>query len=191
VLGLFGGLAVLLWARAAHTPWKALGFVRPRSWLAVVLGGIAFGAVLKLLLKSVLLPLVGAPATNATYHGLVGNTAALPMIAFTMIVIAGVGEELVMRGWLFDRLGHWWGRGALATVATVGLSTLLFAALHLQDQGVPGAEQALVTGLAFGALYAATRQIAPVMIAHAAYDLLAVAIIYAGWETRLAHLFVR
>ena len=28
-----GGLLVLLWAWRSHTPWRDIGYVRPRSWI--------------------------------------------------------------------------------------------------------------------------------------------------------------
>jgi membrane protease YdiL (CAAX protease family) len=112
-------------------------------------------------------------------------------VLLAVIVSAGFGEELVWRGFLFNRLGSWWGRGAFATGAAVTVSAILFAAAHWQDQGLPGAEQALVTGLVFGAIFARTRSLAFVMIAHASFDLVAVGMIYAGWEERVTHLFLR
>lgn len=36
-------LLVLLWARLSETPWREIGFVRPRSWLTTALVGIALG----------------------------------------------------------------------------------------------------------------------------------------------------
>jgi membrane protease YdiL (CAAX protease family) len=52
-------------------------------------------------------------------------------------------------------------------------------------------EQAMVTGLAFGALFARTRVLWPSMVAHAAYDLTVVAIIYANLEQAVAQFLFR
>lgn len=184
-------LLVLGWASATHKPWGELGYVRPRSWLVSGLGGIAGGVLFKILMKALVMPLLGAPETNAAYHGLVGNTAALPGMAFTMIFIAGFGEETVFRGFLFDRLGKWLGRGAGAKIATVLITSALFAALHYADQGIAGVEQAAVTGLVFGSIFAVTGKLWTLMIAHAAFDLAAVAIIYRGVEPQVAHLIFK
>jgi hypothetical protein len=35
----------------------------------------------------------------------------------------------------------------------------LFASVHYREQGIPGVEQALVTGLVFGSFFAITGQI--------------------------------
>jgi membrane protease YdiL (CAAX protease family) len=189
--GLLGSLLVFAWLYATGRPWRDIGYVRPRRWWATALGGIALGVALKLLLKIVVLPLLAAPPTNAAYHYLVGNPAALPGIVFTVVVSAGIGEETVWRGYLFERLGHVFGRGAAGRAAVVVIAAAGFALAHLHDQGWPGVEQAAITGLVFGAIFARTGSLAFLMFAHAAFDLLAVAIIYVGLEVRVAHLLFR
>lgn len=54
VLAPLSALLVLVWARQSGTPMEALGFVRPRSWMVSIVGGIAFGAAFKVLMKSVI-----------------------------------------------------------------------------------------------------------------------------------------
>jgi len=183
------GLLVLLWARLSRTPWPALGFVRPRSWVVTLAGGIVFGMFLKLLMKSVVLPLLGADPVNQAFHYLAGNRAALPAAIYGMIVGAGFGEETVFRGYLFERLGRLLGRGRPATVLVVLITSLGFGAAHYAGQGPTGVEQATIVGLVFGTIYALTGRIALLMVAHAAFDLTALAIIYWDAETRVAHFF--
>ena len=178
---------VLGWVRSSGTPWRDLGFARPRSWLGVVAAGAAFGCALKLVMKALVMPLLGADPVNPTYHYLAGNTTMLPAAIVTMLV-AGFGEETVFRGFLFERLGKLFGSSVAAKAAIVLLTTLLFAALHYPDQGWTGAGQAFVTGLVFGAIFACTGRIWMLMCAHAAYDLTAVALIYANLESGVAHL---
>jgi hypothetical protein len=36
-------ILVLVWARRSHTPWREIGYVRPKSWLGTLAVGIAFG----------------------------------------------------------------------------------------------------------------------------------------------------
>jgi membrane protease YdiL (CAAX protease family) len=64
----------------------------------------------------------------------------------------------------------------------------LFALAHYQDQGLPGVEQASMTGLVLGGIYAWRKEIWLPMIVHAAYDLAAILIIYMGWEEAVARL---
>jgi uncharacterized protein len=182
---------VLVWARLSDTPLEDLGFTAPRSWVATITAGVAFGIVLKLLLKAVAMPLVGGPAVNTTYQYLVGNTAALPWIVASVLANAAFGEEVFFRGYLFERMGTMFGRGKAALAGTIFLSTALFAFGHYHDQGVPGVVQATMTGLVFGTIYAWRRQIWLLMVMHAAYDLAAIAIIYGGWEEMVARLVFR
>ena len=182
-------LLVLAWVQASETPWAAIGFVRPGSWLRTVAIGLLFGALFKLVMKAVVMPLLGAPAVNAPYHYIAGNAAALPYILYAVIIGAGFGEETVFRGYLFERLGHLLGTSRRAKIAIVLVTAALFASLHYPDQGWPGVEQAAVTGLVFGGIYAVTRQLFMLMVAHAAFDVMAVALIYWNLESRVAHLF--
>jgi membrane protease YdiL (CAAX protease family) len=179
---------VLLWARRSHTPWREIGYVRPRSWIGSLAIGIVFGCAFKLVMKAIVMPLLGAPAINSAYHYLVGNRAALPGMLFTFIVGAGFGEETIFRGYLFERLGKLFGTGAGAKVSIVLLTSVVFALGHYANLGLPGVEQAMITGLVFGTIFAVTGRIWMVMCAHAAFDLTALAIIYWDLEAAVAHL---
>ncbi len=178
---------ILAWAALSRTPWRELGFVRPR--LRTLAIAAAAGAAFKILLKAAVMPLLGAPPVNAAYHYLAGNRAALPGILAAVIVGAGFGEEVFFRGWLFERLRKLLGEGA--TPAIVLFTSALFAAAHWQGQGLAGVEQAAITGLAFGTAYAIGGSLIPVMVAHAAFDVAAVAIIYFDAEAAFAHLLFR
>jgi membrane protease YdiL (CAAX protease family) len=183
-------LVVLAWAWRSRTPWSEIGFARQsgRSWSVTIAAGVVFGALFKLLMKAIVMPLLGADPINRTYHYLVGNRFAIPLTLFLLIVRAGFGEETVFRGFLFERLGRLLGTGARSRAAIVLLTPLLFALAHLHDQGLAGAEQALFTGLVFGTVFAVTRRIWLPMVLHAAFDLTAYMIIYWDLETRVAHL---
>jgi membrane protease YdiL (CAAX protease family) len=105
---LFAPLSALLalaWTWRSHTPWREIGYVRPTSWMRGLLVGVVFGSALKLLMKAVVMPALGADPINQTYHYLAGNAAAIPGILFSVIVGAGFGEETLFRGYLFERLG--------------------------------------------------------------------------------------
>jgi membrane protease YdiL (CAAX protease family) len=186
-----GGLLVLLWAWRSHTPWRDIGYVRPRSWIGSLAVGVVFGCVFKLVMKAIVMPLLGAPDINSAYHYVIGNRAALPGLVFTMIVGAGFGEETIFRGYLFERLGRLFGTGVSAKVLIVLLTSAVFALGHYANLGFPGVEQAMITGLVFGAIFAVTGRIWMVMCAHAAFDLTAVAIIYSNLEAAVAHLMFK
>jgi uncharacterized protein len=184
-------ILVLIWVKLSGTPWREIGYVRPRSWLRTITIGIGFGAALKFTMKAFVMPLLGAPPINWAYQFVTGNSAVIPLMLYTMIVTAGFGEETLYRGWMFERLGKLFGHGFAAKSAIILVTSVLFALVHYPEQGVPGVEQAFVTGLVFGSIFAVTGKIFLLMIAHAAFDLTALWMIYYGLETGIAHLIFK
>jgi len=182
-----GSVLVLVWARWSRTPWREIGYVRPKSWIGSLAVGLTFGCAFKFLMKAVVMPLLGADPINQAYHYLAGNRAMLPAAMFAMVV-AGFGEETVFRGYLFERLGKLFGSGFGAKGSIVLLTAVLFGLAHYPGQGLAGVEQATITGLVFGTTFAFTGRIWMLMCAHAAFDLTALAIIYGNLESNVAHL---
>ena len=179
---------VLVWARLSQTPWREIGYVRPENWVCSLAIGIVFGIAFKFLTKAMVMPLLGAPAINQAYHYLAGNTVAIPGMIFVMIVVAGFGEETLFRGYMFERLGKLFGPGISVRVLIVLITSALFGLAHYSGQGLPGVEQATITGLVFGTVFAVTGRIFMLMVAHAAFDLTALALIYWDLESAVAHL---
>ena len=188
---IIGTLLVLAWAWRSRTPWRELGFVRPRSWILTVAVGLPAGVGFKLLMKAVVMPLLGADPINSAYHYLVGNRAALAGMLFTVVLGAGFGEETIWRGYLFERLGKLLGSGAGAKTVVVLITAVLFGLAHYSNQGLAGAEQAVVTGLVFGGIFMAAGQLWLPMVMHAAFDVTAVLIIYWNLESTVAHFVFR
>jgi membrane protease YdiL (CAAX protease family) len=179
-------LLVLAWAWRSGTPWRDIGLSPPRSWPATILIGLAFGVAFKLAMKALVMPLLGAPPVNPAYHYLAGNDAALPGALYLILAGAGFGEEIFFRGFLFERLGRLLGPGPPAKAAIVLVTSAWFGLDHLQVQGVAGMEQAFIVGLVFGAVYAVTGRLWLLIVAHAAFDLTALAIIYWDVEAEVA-----
>jgi membrane protease YdiL (CAAX protease family) len=172
------GLLVLIWARLSRTPWRDIGYVRPRSWIGTLALGIVLGFMLELTLKAIVMRMLGAPAINPAYRNLVGNASAVPGFLFTIIVGAGFGEETVFRGFLFERLGKLLGHGRPAKFAIILVTSLLFGLAHYGTQGWAGVEQSAVTGAVFGTCYALAGRIWLPIVIHATFDLTAYALIY-------------
>jgi CAAX protease family protein len=187
----FSGVLVLVWVKLSRTPWREIGYVRPRSWAATIVGGIVFGVAFKFALKAIVMPLLGTDPVNRAYHYLAGNRAAIPFALFALTVGAGFGEETVFRGFLFERFGKLFGSSIAAKTAIVAITSIWFGLAHYSVQGLAGVEQAIITGLAFGAIVAITGRIWMAMIAHAAFDLAAYAMIYWNAETSVAHFLFR
>jgi len=181
-----GAILALVWVHWSRTPWREIGYVRSTSWMRDLAAGIALGIAFKFLMKAVVMPLLGGPPINQAFHYLAGNRAALPGAAYAMIVGAGFGEETVFRGYLFERLGKLFGSGRWARTAIVLLTSVLFGLGHYSLQGFAGIEQATITGLVFGTIFAVSGRIWIPMFAHAAFDLTALAMIYWNLESAVA-----
>lgn len=187
VVAPLSALLVLAWVKLSRTPWREIGYVRPQSWIGSLVVGIAVGVMLKFLLKMIVMPLLGADPINQAYHYLAGNPTAVAPLVLQMIITAGFGEETFFRGYMFERLGKLIGQSLSAKVVTVLVTSAIFASLHYFEQGLAGAQQATITGLVFGTIFAVTGRIWMLMCAHAAYDLTALAIIYWNLESAVAH----
>ena len=182
-----GALLVLLWVKLSHTPWQSIGYAKPKSWPGTIVIGIIFGVALKFLMKAIVMPLLGADPVNQSYHFLAGNTAMLPAAIWAMLV-AGFAEETVFRGYMFERLTNLLGESRVARISIVLVTSVLFGFSHYMNQGWPGVEQAIITGLVFGTIFSATKTVWLIMIAHSCFDLTALAMIYWNLECTIAHL---
>jgi hypothetical protein len=138
-------------------------------------------------MKAIVMPLLGADSINRAYHFLAGDRAMLPAALWAM-VNAGFAEETVFRGWAFERLGKLLGPSGGAKTFMVLLTSAWFGLEHYSIQGLAGVEQAAIVGLVYGAIFAVTGRLFVLMIAHSAFDLAALALIYWNLEANVAHL---
>jgi uncharacterized protein len=185
------GILAVFWAWISRTPWREIGYVRPRSWTRTIAIGIVFGVALKFAMKSIVMPLLGAPPVNGPFHFLAHNPAEAPWMFYLIFVTAGFGEETVFRGWAFERFGKLLGHSAWAKGLAVLVTSAWFGYAHYGFQGMPGVENAAVVGLVFGTVFAITGRLFLLMIAHVAFDLAAYAMIYWDFETAVAHFFFK
>jgi membrane protease YdiL (CAAX protease family) len=182
----FGAVMVLLWVKWSRTPWSAIGYVRQKNWVITALTGIAFGIAFKLTMKALVMPLLGADAINHAYHYLAGNRAILPAAIWAMIN-AGFSEETMFRGYMFERITKLLGRSIWVKISMLLFTSIWFGLDHYTVQGIGGVEQSTIMGLVFGTVVIMTGRIWVVMIAHAAFDLTALTIVYLNLETTVAH----
>jgi membrane protease YdiL (CAAX protease family) len=102
------------------------------------------------------------------------SASSLPDVwwGIPVLVLAAVGnsllEEVVMVGYLFTR---WWQAG-WSTATVIVTSALIRGSYHLY-QGFGGFLGNLVMGLILGVVYARTRRVMPLVVAHAVLDIVA------------------
>jgi len=179
-------LFFLAWAslRLRGMRWKEIGFERPESWGRAFGVGIAVGLAMEALELFVTQPLlarsIGKMPDWSYFADLVGNVMLLLMYLALVWVLGALGEELVYRGYLMNRIaGLFRNTRAAWTVSLVAVS-VAFGCAHL-DQGSTGMVENILNGLLLGGLYLACgRNLAVPVIAHAFSDTLDFLLIYLG-----------
>ncbi len=178
---------VLLWVWASRTPWRDLGFVRPKSWMGLIALGIVLGIAEKFLMKAVVLPLLGAPPLNPVFQDLPGHPQQLALLLLISVFQAGFGEELLFRAYLFERIGKLIGDGVFQRIVMVLATTAIFAGLHF-EQGSAGIENAAIVGGISATIYALTKRLWLIVVMHATFDIVSFLIIYYRLEIWVSHL---
>jgi membrane protease YdiL (CAAX protease family) len=178
---------VFIWVWLSRTPMREIGFVRPDSWLGVLVLGIVAGVGAKLLMKAVVMPYFGAPPTNAVLAPLEGDIEAALISSVEMIVLAGFAEEVVFRGFLFNRLQAAFGSGWFARTLMIVGAALFFGGLHYFGQGYFGALNATIMGFLFCVIYFLNQQrLWFLIVMHAAFDVCAVWLTALGIEEQVS-----
>ncbi len=168
-LVILGGGCLAVGARRGGP--EAVGIVPlPPATLAAWTIGLTVGGLAVLLVFRVLAPLVGAE-DSPLLRMLLPRTGR-ERAAFTgLSIAAGAGEELAYRGYTISLLAV-----VMGPVGAVALSSAVFGVLH-SYQGVIGIVRTTLLGglLAWGFL--ASGSLWPPMLAHAALDVLAGAVL--------------
>ena len=183
-----GILAAWLWLRADRATGRAWNFSVPLGWNRTIGWGIAGAVAVALIFLggSFLLGQLGMdmPDVDLIMDFVTESPLALLLwIVLVAILAAGLGEELIYRGFILDRFMHVKGLRSSIWPAAV-LQALLFSMPHAY-QGVGGIILTGVVGLFFAWMRMQARwSLWPLVIAHALYDTVALTAGYgdsAGW----------
>lgn len=169
---------VLLFARVASLPWRALGIAAPASWsttrdllitfvIAIALSVILFRCTGDRFLRR-LVKIAGA---------LIPERTAERFWFAAVSVGAGVTEELLFRGFLFWYLGFFFPQ--LSLVQLIVISSALFGFCHLY-QGWIGIIGTGVLGAVLMWMYVSTESLLLPISIHALIDLRILAIFTPG-----------
>jgi len=91
-----------------------------------------------------------------------------------LALAAGIGEEIIFRGYLIHYLLFWTGHSALGIAYACVISSALFAFLH-GYQGWSSAIKIFFISMLFAAIFVYTQSLLIVILIHAAIDLIS------GW----------
>jgi membrane protease YdiL (CAAX protease family) len=145
--------------------WKSLAAGFGKSLAVLVLGliGFAFGSM-------VMANITGIPqqADVSGYDYLRGNLPMLLVSLGTIYVVSSLGEEVIYRGFLIDRLERLLGGARRSTWVAVVISSLVFGAAHF-GWGIVGVVQTTFMGLAFALSFIWFRRNLWILVAAHAY----------------------
>lgn len=148
-----------LWLRRKN--WKEMGLCRPPSWLLVILigGGIAvIGVFLEKAILPILLRLTGETQPQAIIlapHP--GNLFYFLFLLIGVWLLAAIGEELVYRGYLLNRLIDLFGQSKARWGIGLIVGSLAFSLSH----GISNRASIIgvfLIGLTEGGLYLVNRR---------------------------------
>jgi membrane protease YdiL (CAAX protease family) len=143
---------------AAPVPAEVALGAAPAALLGLALGGLGF------------LALAGTEAPVALRGLAAGRRLGVQGATFS---ITSVAEELIWRWFL---LGQLWVVAGWPAWAAVGVSAVLFGALHLGLSGLPGVVTHTVAGGVLAVAFALTGSLVLVCAAHVAYNLAVVSL---------------
>lgn len=147
------------------TGWKpvALGFAKSLAVLVIALAGFMFGSM-------VMANITGIPgqADTSGYSYMKGNLPMLLVSLAVVYVVSSLGEEVVYRGFLINRLEEVMGDGRKATWVAVILSSLIFGLAHF-GWGIVGVVQTTFLGFALAGSYLLFRRNLWILVAAHAY----------------------
>jgi membrane protease YdiL (CAAX protease family) len=156
---LLSGMA-LISIRFRESSWSAIGFRRPKSWTKTLLIAVGAAMVQQAVGQFVVDPLTKpylhyAAAANPieVEHGYAGLLRWVGIIW----TYAAVGEELVYRRYLLNRVADLGGQSRFALLLGLIWSSVLFGCAHWY-QGAAGIVSAMASGLVYGAAYLSTRK---------------------------------
>jgi hypothetical protein len=188
-IGVVGAvIAATIILRLNGASWREFGLRAPtRLWSWVKLPLLVIGAMA----ATVLLAVIGIPALLGDILGtqqgghafdfLVGNLPALLLVlVFVAWGAAAFGEEMLFRGWLFNRLETLFGGSRLALAAALLGQAVIFGFGH-GSQGTLGIIITGSIGLIMGLVYLiGGRWLLPTIIAHGMIDTISLVQTYAG-----------
>lgn len=174
-------LATVILHRSGES-WRALGLRLPAGfgeWLRLPLLVITAMAGTVVVAAVIVPQLVGPPGGGGSFDFLRGDTLAF---LFTLIFVgwgtAAIGEELLFRGFVLDRLDRFLGETRSAIVMAAIVQAAIFGLAH-GYQGMAGIVMTGLIGLVMAIVYLlGKRWLLPIILAHGLIDTLSFVQIY-------------
>ena len=165
--------------------WRAVGLARPASWSRAVGLGVLAGLGIEALELFVTQPLLvwwtGQYPDLAVFARVRHDVSLLLLLLAGSWTLAAFGEELVWRGYIFNRLTDLIGGRRAGLGAALLLTSAAFGLAHA-DQGVTGIVENTIDGALLGWLYLASgRNLWMPIVAHGVTDTVDSLLLFLGW----------
>ncbi len=170
----------LLWMRRSN--WREFGLRRPRSWSRTLLlaagGVIAIHVFIGRVLSPLVINLTNKPIDISRFDALRGNLTALISGLIIVWTLAALGEEMVFRGYILNRLASLFKSKKMGWVVGLVFSSILFGIGHFY-QGISGVILTGIVGAIYTLAYLADRcNLWVPILTHGLYDTSAFLIIF-------------
>ncbi|MHB8600785.1 MAG: CPBP family glutamic-type intramembrane protease [Ktedonobacteraceae bacterium] len=171
-----------LWLRGSNL--SALGLKQPKSIGVTIFFGVVAGIILQVLDIGVIIPNLtnafnSAPNVQA-FNPLQGNLSLLPSSLILAWISAGIGEEVVFRGYFLNRFVDLFGNHTWGWIIAIILQAVVFASGHAY-QGITGVISAGITGIIFGVMYIASRRnLWLTVVTHGVFDTVSFLFVFFG-----------
>lgn len=152
--------------------WKELGLRKPKNWLKAILLAVLCVATIAIVFNFLVQPLFPEGVHDINQGKPISKGEMIFQLIFIAIGTAAIGEEMLMRGFVFNNLNEIFGFGFVGTIGALILQAAIFAILHT---GIQGMVSSGIIGLILGVFYLlARRNLLVVIAAHAVPDIISV-----------------
>ena len=143
--------------------WRSVRLDRSALRIRALIAALALGTVA---VAFATIPLL-AIGWLRVVPGPAGSSIGLGLAIVWFLAPAALWEEMVFRGYGFSVLAEWWG-----TPAALGITSLAFGLVHLQNEGAtPGSVSVVViAGLFLGTVLVVLRSLWAAFAAHLAWN---------------------
>jgi uncharacterized protein len=164
--------------------WRDVGLTRYRSWKMTIVMGAVLGTMLEtfqlLVTQPILAKLVGRQPDLELFRMITGNIKVTLVFIALSWTLAALGEELVWRGYLMNRVADVFGRTRAGWIGSLGIVSIVFGLAH-GYQGLTGWIEEGLAGLALGVMYLRSgRNLSVPIIAHGVCDTIDMVLIFLG-----------
>jgi membrane protease YdiL (CAAX protease family) len=189
-LGVIGSL-LMIWLITwlLRGSWSDLGIRRPQNWGKTVAIGVGIGILSQLFTMLVLIPLLQQtgiePLDYSRFENLKGNIGLFLLYLTISWTTAGIGEEVIYRGFLMGHIARFFGSKKAGWVVSLILVSVLFVLVHAY-QGPMGMLLIGFPAVLYGLVYIISgKNLWYTIIAHATADTFVFLMFFTGFADYL------